>query len=103
MVEWYNKIRKHSSMKRIITIGLSSVLILPVIFVAIATAEDSTSTQPTTTETSESELPKPDDSRLLERLEKRKTALKTRLTNLESEHIKSKCVASQGLVSSVRG
>lgn len=92
-------------MKRTLIIGLCSILALPIFYSTIIFAEESTSTNPTTMTTANEteDSPKPDDKSLLERLEKRKTEHKTKLSTLEKTRIKSKCQASQGLVSSVKG
>ena len=97
-------------MKRNLKYIFSTLLVMPLLFMTVVFAEESTTTSDTTkTESSETaeateiESPKPDDKNLLERLEKRKTDLKTRLTSAEKTRIKSKCVASQGSVSSVKG
>ncbi len=55
-----------------------------------------------TTEESQ-EMSAEDKAALLKRLEERKTALKTRLTATEQQRLKSKCKASQGNLSSLKG
>lgn len=88
-------------MKRLLALGMSAILVLPVLSTAAVFAiEDGTSTtSQTTTETSATDTAKA----LAERIAKHKTELKTRLSNAEKLRLQSKCKASQGLVSSIRG
>ncbi len=88
-------------MKRLLALGISAILILPILStVAVFAVEDNTSTtSQTTTETSATDAAKA----LAERIAKHKDELKTRLSNAEKLRLQSKCKASQGLVSSIRG
>lgn len=97
-------------MKKIVALGVSTLLSLSFVATSIATAETTMTTQntpptkPATTGTTQTTTTSTADSKALaERIAKRKTDLKTKLTNAEKVKIQSKCKASQGLVSSVKG
>lgn len=97
-------------MKRIVTLGVSTLLSLSFVATSIATAEtttttpNTTTTKPATTGTAQTTpTTTADPKALAERIAKRKTDLKTKLTNAEKLRIQSKCKASQGSISSVKG
>lgn len=83
-------------MKRIIALGLSSLFALPIILTSVALAQEG-GTPPPNKPTAE-EL-----KALTDRVQKRKTELKTRLSAGEKQRLLGKCKASQGLISSVSG
>lgn len=90
-------------MKRILAMGVSMVLALPLLSSAVVFAVESTSTTTTTTQTT-TQTPSVDDLKAIQtRVEKRKAELKIKLSAAEKLNLQSKCKASQGLVSSVRG
>lgn len=88
-------------MKRLLALSISVILALPVLSTAavFAVGDSTPTTTQTTTETSATDAAKT----LAERIAKHKTELKTRLSNTEKLRLQSKCKASQGLVSSIRG
>lgn len=98
-------------MKRLITAGLSTIFAVPLVSSAIVFAQAPSTTTPTNTEPNTktntgTTAPKPDAEKLKalqERLAKRKAELKIRLTNAEKLRLQSKCQASQGHVSSLKG
>lgn len=102
-------------MKRIIALGISSVLIMPVFMVASVAAHaegkhktvsetTTTGTQVPTTTEADTSSDKPDDPKVVQtRIEKRKAELKVKLTNAEKLNLQNKCKAAQGQVSSVKG
>lgn len=101
-------------MKKIIAVALTSLLTLPLLstMTAVVYAEDNptsdtsvTSTQPTTTTTSTEQTTEAgDDAKsIANRVAERKTELKTKLSALEKTRVKTKCKASQGLLSSEKG
>lgn len=98
-------------MKRIL-LGLSSVLIAPLLLTSFTVAiSENTPTDVKTAHSAatENDAPVVEPSAaekakaLAERVEKRKTDIKTKLSNAEKARIKTKCKASQGLVSSIEG
>jgi chromosome segregation ATPase len=99
-------------MRKIIAVALASVFALPVlstITVAVY-AEDSgtttnttTTTAPVTTSTEQTSQGGDDAKSIADRVEKRKTELKIKLSTIEKTRIKAKCKASQGLLSSEKG
>src|SRR5690242_6099023 len=97
-------------MKRILALGLTCILAIPIFSTAVVWAEDTTT--PTTTETTtttttpEITETKPTDQEVAARnarVEKRKADMKTKLTSAEKLRIQAKCKASQGLIGSVKG
>lgn len=90
-------------MNRLFALGMSTVLALPILSTVIVLAQDTTTT-PTTTQT-ETEKPRtPEEIKaLIDRVQARKTELKTKLRVTEKARIQSKCKASQGKVSSIKG
>ncbi|HSX46953.1 MAG TPA: hypothetical protein VLF87_03130 [Patescibacteria group bacterium] len=108
-------------MKRIIGIGLATLLAVPVLSTVAIYAEGSgsssgsnssesssdnktTAEATTPTNSTDSNQATSDDIKgLADRLAARKAELKTKLTTLEKTKITTKCVAAQGLISSVKG
>ena len=100
-------------MKTRIRLVLSILLASPILTIGTVAAhsEDGASTASsdtsTTTTVKEDEIesePKTDSKKLLERLSTRKAELKTKLSTVEQERLKSKCkVAQTGAVSSLSG
>lgn len=92
-------------MKRLLALGMSTILALPVLSIAVVRAQETTQTTNTTTTKPEtSPEPTPAEAEALaERVAKRKAELKTRLTSAQKLRLQNKCKAAQGLVSSVRG
>lgn len=93
-------------MKRMFALGLTTVLVLPVVSMAAVFAEDTTTNTTTsdkTTTTTTADQSATNSKELQSRIEARKTEQKTKLTNAEKLRITGKCKAAQGLVSSVRG
>lgn len=88
-------------MKRFLTVGISAIVAVPLVSTAIVfaqTANTDPGTAPTTTNTDADKL-----KALQERIAKRKTELKIRLSVAEKTKLQNKCKAAQGLVSSVTG
>lgn len=80
---------------------LSAILVIPILFgSSVAAVEGSTTT--TTTNTTSTQT---SDDKLTpqQRLDKRKAEMKLKLTTVEQNRIKSKCMAAQGLLSSIDG
>ncbi len=94
-------------MKRILALGISAVLMMPVFSMATVLAEDAstnvTTTPTTTTAKTETETSADDTASIQARVEKRKAELKVKLAAAEKLKIQTKCKAAQGLVSSVKG
>jgi chromosome segregation ATPase len=102
-------------MKKTLLLGLGALLAIPFLSVALVFATGETGTTlnsstnkpsqvaQTTDGTDDTETTPPDDKALLERIQKRKTELKTRLAAAEKTKLLSKCQASQGKLSSIRG
>ncbi len=102
-------------MKKTLVLGLSALMTVPFLSVAFVFAHEETGTTlnsstskpnqvaQTNDGTDDTETTPPDDKLLLERIQKRKTELKTRLANTEKLKLQNKCQASQGKVSSIRG
>lgn len=92
-------------MKRVLALGMSTVLALPILSTAVVFAQDTTQPTATTTTKTETENSTNDDDAksLAERIAKRKAELKIRLSNTEKLRLQTKCKASQGLISSVKG
>jgi hypothetical protein len=87
-------------MKRLLAMGMSTILALPILSTAVMYAEDTTQTN--TTNTTQPETTDEIKS-LADRIAKHKLEFKTKLTNVEKLRVQSKCKASQGLVSSLTG
>ncbi len=97
-------------MKKILVLGLSSILAVPLLAATFVYANEETSTvKPTnqvahtTEDGSETPTPDLDEKTLQEHIQKRKAVLKTKLAAAEKLKIQNKCQASQGKVSSVHG
>ncbi len=94
-------------MKISFRIALGVSLLIPVMAVSIVTAheDDVAATTSTTTSTTEKKVENPDEKLTIQqRLEKRKTEMNIKqLPNAEKLKITSKCKASQGVISSVKG
>lgn len=84
-------------MKRFIIFTLSMLFAVTVVSGGIALAVEDSEENTTTTLTDEQK------KSLAERVEKRKTELKTQLKASEKARLKTKCKASQGKISSIRG
>lgn len=84
-------------MKRILQVGLATVMILPTFATPLVFAVEGTTTTTNTTTSTDS------TKTLAQRIADRKAALKTKLTNTEKTRIVAKCVASQGVVGNVKG
>ncbi len=80
---------------------LAVPMLTPIYVLAEGTSgtSDSTTSTSSSTETDKTTLAK----ELADRLQARKTELKIKLTSVEKLRIQSKCQASQGLISSVKG
>ncbi len=97
-------------MKRIVALGLTSILALPIVTTAVVFAEDSakpagteTTTTTTTTDTTETQTTTEDKTAFNARVEQHKAEMKIKLTTAEKTRILAKCKASQGLINSVKG
>lgn len=90
-------------MKRFLALGLSTVLSLPVLSVAVVRAQTNNSGSSSPPTETEKPLSADELKQLQTRLEKRKAELKIKLTNAEKLSIQNKCKAAQGFVSSVKG
>ena len=95
-------------MKRLLALGLLTVLALPSSSAVVFAVEGSQTNQTTTTQTTEkaeTEIPKtPAELKAIaDRVAAKKAELKTKLTAAQKVRIQTKCKASQGLVSSISG
>ncbi len=103
-------------MKRILALGISTLLAVPAISATLVFAENggTNSTSGTSTNTTvkpethstpgASTQPAGEDSKTLQmRLDQRTAELKVKLSGAEKLNIQTKCKAAQGLVSSVKG
>lgn len=102
-------------MKKIAVFGLSSILAIPFLSVALVFAHDETPRAATTKPTNqvaqttddtgdEDTATQPEEESVQERIQKRKAALKTRLSAAEKLKLQNKCQASQqGKISSLSG
>ncbi len=87
-----------SRLRYVIASIVATLVFVPVVAFAV---EDENQTSETTTTTTTSETKTEDAAALKDRLEKKKTELKIKLTNLEQEKIKTRCKAAQGVVTSL--
>ncbi len=86
---------------------IGAILASPLLFAGVAIAHEGEvhgNSGQVAQSTTETQQPTAEDkAALLKRLEERKAALKTKLTNAEQLRLKSKCKASQGNLSSLKG
>ena len=95
-------------MKRKSNLILSAVLVLPLIAVSSVRAEETMDTRSDekteTTQTTENKKKTGNEGLTLQqRLDKRKTEVKTRLNALEKTRLQTRCKAAQGNLSSLKG
>lgn len=102
-------------MKRILMMGMTTVLSLSIVPTTMVFAETSTAKSVTTntaivaptaeqkTETTGTAPSPKEDAELKDRLEKHKAELKIKLNAAEKTRIEARCVAAQGVVSKVKG
>ncbi|HSX23816.1 MAG TPA: hypothetical protein VLE74_01825 [Candidatus Saccharimonadales bacterium] len=90
-------------MKRIVVLGLSGILALPILSTAFVYAVDNSGSTTTTTTTETSQSSTDDTAGRAARLAKLKAELQIRLSAVEKLRLQTKCVASQGLISSIKG
>jgi peptidoglycan hydrolase CwlO-like protein len=88
-------------MKSRFKIALSTGLLMPVFVMAPVLAVETTDT--TTTTTTSQQTDDTQKAELQTRVQKRKEALKTKLTTLEQKRLQTKCKNSQGLISNLKG
>lgn len=96
-------------MKARIRLALSTGLLVPLFVVAPVLAVEGTdnTTNPTTTQTTEQSTNNAQAAQkkqeLQDRLQKRKDALKLKLTTVEQKRLQTRCKGAQGSISSVKG
>jgi chromosome segregation ATPase len=93
-------------MKKIKYLLASLTLVLPLLAVTLVSAEEAkvrTTTAETTAPEPKRELSTQDKAVLKQQLEKRKAAMKVKLSNAEKQRLQARCKNSQGMASNLKG